>query len=83
MSSLSTEGINCPPCVEAVTINTAFQICKENTSEEECSIIKQNAEDGEISVGDYLDKIKSKCKDEDETCRFQLDELGEFFKEEY
>ena len=83
MSSLSTEGINCPPCVEAVVINTGFEICIENASDGECSDIKQRAEGGDISVGEYLDKIKSKCKDENETCRFQLDELGEFFKEEY
>jgi len=82
MANLSTEGIKCSECVKAVTLNTAEVICIKNGKDGNiCRNLKEKVKKGELSVGEYLKKIKEQCTND--TCSWHINELIEFFKEEY
>lgn len=79
MSSLSSEGIKCPECVLAVVLNSAAEICNKEHGDS-CEKFKNLATEGELSVGEYLKKMKEQCKTDEG--KFQIDELKEFYREE-
>jgi hypothetical protein len=81
--TLQSEGIKCNSCILAVVLNSAALICSDENKENKalCDELKKKAQEGGLSVGDYLDKIKEQCKTD--TGKFEIDELKEFFKEEY
>ena len=81
--TLQSEGIKCNPCILAVVLNAAALICSDENKENKalCDELKKKAQEGSLGVGDYLDKIKKQCKTE--TGKFEIEELKEFFKEEY
>jgi UDP-N-acetylmuramyl pentapeptide synthase len=81
--TLQSEGIKCNSCILAVVLNSAASICSDENKENKnlCEELKKKATEGNLSVGEYLNKIKEKCKTE--ICKYELDELTEFFKEEY